>query len=499
MDLNQAIISIGKRRHNAGLELTQWVPIAFVLSFATILCFYRINAEGLWLDEFSSIRDAKHIPSLLRPLYYVLLKFWMKLGNSDTWLRSLSVIFALLAVFLVYRLGRRLLGEAEGLIAATLMSLSPLFLNHAQEVRMYALSACMGVAGTLFLAKALTEQTSKAPSHLSLAGWCRFRLLAILTVPLNITLLLPDVLIYWLRFRQRRSALIRFGGWLLLLLLLWSPCVLSVLQGTSADSAYASHHASRRPPGLDEIVRTLKFWTVWPFAVQTNAIAAAFYKLFTLLLAGLIGAALFQKHKSPHTLWIFGWLVLPLVPILGFSYLSIPIWVVRYLLFVSPYLFLILAAAISRLWRQWRLAAITIVIFYLIAASGGLVRYYTVQDRPDYKFVIETIERYEQPGDSVVWSLFYLQDILPHYYQGSLSFHYNPTRKVESLPEINAWLDNFPKPDNSLGDENRLWVVIAGDDESYPSFEQQLKARYIFEKTFDYEQGAKVLLLTQSP
>ncbi|MBE9069912.1 glycosyltransferase family 39 protein [Leptolyngbya cf. ectocarpi LEGE 11479] len=497
MNLNQ-MSPVGKQRQNSGLQIAQWLPITLVLILATVLCFYRINGEGLWLDELTSIRDAQVLPTqsiannLVRPLYYILLMVWMKFGSSDAWLRSLSVIFALIAVFLLYRLGRRLFGETEGLIAATLMSLSPLFLNHAQEVRMYALSVCMGVAGTLCLARALTEKQSEAPpSHALLAGWCAFRLLATLTVPLNITLLLPDVLIYWLRFRQQRAALIRFGKWLALLLLLWSPCVLSVLYETSPDSTYASHHPGRKPPGLDNVVRTLKFWTVWPFAVQANAIAATFYKLFTFLVAGLMGAALIQKHKSPQVLWASAWFVIPLVPILFFSYLSVPIWVNRYLLFVSPYLFLVLAAGLSRLWRQWRIAAIAIALAYLIAVSGGLVRYYTVQDRPDYKFIVETIEQYEQPQDVVVWGLFAQRIILNHYYQGSTEFYQNKTRGISTDAEISTWLDNFPDI------SERLWLVLKVKDQAYPRFEQQIKTRYVIEDAFDYEQGSKVLLLTQ--
>ena len=495
MTLNQ-IGSAGKHHQNVKVHLAQWLPITLVLALTTGLCFFQINGEGLWLDELTSIRDAQEIlpklaQSLVRPLYYLLLLVWMKFGSSDAWLRSLSVIFAIAAVFLLYRLGRRLLGEKEGLIAATLMALSPLFLNHAQEVRMYALSTCLGIAGTLCLAYALTGDEAEDPSHASLAGWCVLRLLATLTVPLNITLLLPDVVLYWLRFRQRRSALIRFGGWLGLLILLWSPCVLSVLRETSPDSTYASHHPSRNPPELANIVRTLKFWTVWPFSVQENAIAATFYQVVTLLLMGVIGSALFQKHRSPHLLWAVGWFVLPLVPILAFSYVSVPIWVNRYLLFVGPYLFLVLAAGLSRLWRQWRVAAVVVALVYLIAASGGLVRYYTVQDRPDYKFIVETIEQYEQPEDVVVWSLFAQKIILNHYYQGTLPVYQNKTRGVTSEAEITQWLDDFPDA------PARLWLVFKVKEKDYPQFEQQITSQYNVEESFDYEQGSKVLLLTK--
>ncbi|PWZ67890.1 glycosyltransferase family 39 protein, partial [Staphylococcus pseudintermedius] len=89
------------------------------------------------MDELFSIRDAKELRLNvnIRPLYYILLRVWMQFGTSDAWLRGLSVLFGLGSVFLTYQLGRRLAGEKTGLLAALLLALSPLFINHAQEVR----------------------------------------------------------------------------------------------------------------------------------------------------------------------------------------------------------------------------------------------------------------------------------------------------------------------------------------------------------------------------
>ena len=493
MDINR-LSPIEKNYQNARLNLNQWVPIALVMLLATVLYFYGINSEGLWIDELTSIEDAhdSHWKFDVRPFYFILLGMWMQLGNSDAWLRSLSVIFAIATIFLLYRLGRQLIGEKEGLIAASMLTLSPLFINHAQEVRMYVVSTCLGVAGTLFLANAVTGEKLKNPRHVTLAGWCVLRLLAIITVPLNVTLLFADVCIYGLRFRQHRPALIRFGIWLVLLILLWSPFVLSVFQAIAPDSAYASHHPGRNPPTLANIVRTLKFWTVWPFSVQANVIASNFYRLVTALVAGMIGLAVLQKHRSSGVLWAITWFTLPLVPIIAFSFMSIPIWVNRYLLFVSPYLFLVLAAGLSRLWRQWRLAAIAIALIYLIAAGGGMMRYYAVQDRPDYKFIVETIEQNEQPEDIVVWSLFARKVVLDHYYQGTSPVYSNKTRGVRSDAEISQWLTNFPDaPD-------RLWVALRVHEDAYPRFEQQIKTQYTLEEKYQYEQGSKLLLLTKT-
>ena len=474
--------------------LYRWLPISFILIAATFLFTYQLEGEGLWLDELTSIQDVDQSPlaayreNQLRPLYYFLLMFWMRLGSSDAWLRSLSVIFAILSVFLIYRLGRRLSGEAEGLIAALLLTVSPLFINHAQEIRMYVVSLCLGLAGTLFLTDALLTERTQRPSQRALAGWSLFRLLAIYTVPLNVTLLLPDVLIICLRFRRERAVLFSFGKWLLLLIVLWSPSILSVIQESAPSSSFAAHHTDAAPPGLDRLIRPLKFFTVWPFEAQKNAIAALFYKVFTLLLFGLIGSALIGKHKSPALLWVTAWFILPLLPIVVFSYISTPIWVNRYLLFVIPYLFIVLAAGFTRLWRQWKIAAVVIGIAYLIAAGGGLVHYYTVQERPDYKFNIATIEQYEQPGDAIVWGYHYLKP-LNRYYDGDADILWRPTYEVETPADAQQWVTQMPPG------YDRWWVVIDYTKSIEDEFKGAVAESYRIEEIFDYERGSQVMLL----
>ncbi len=199
-------------------SIATWLPISLIIGLAAFLFTYRLESEGLWLDELSSIEDASLSPkeayfeNQLRPLYYFLLKGWMQLGNSDGWLRGLAVIFALISVFLIYKLGRCLGGEAEGLIATGLLALSPLVINHAQEIRMYTLSLCMALAGTLFLAAALLTERPQRPSRSALAGWSFFRLLAIYAVPLNLTLLLPDAIIIFSGFAKSAQYLLALSS-----------------------------------------------------------------------------------------------------------------------------------------------------------------------------------------------------------------------------------------------------------------------------------------------
>jgi mannosyltransferase len=487
-------------------SLPQWLPISLILLAATAIFTYRLGDEGLWIDELYSIRDASYSPvevykaTQFRPLYYLLLNFWMRFGSSEVWLRSLSVIAAIVAVFLIYRLARRIAGEAEGLIAAALLSTSTLFINHAQEVRMYALSLCLGLAGTLFLTNALltpSRPTSEhsipkpgTPSQKTIAGWALFRVLAIFTVPLNITLLGPDIIMILLRFRHERRTVIKFAGWITLGLLLWSPAVFSLLSDMAPSSDYATSRAQYlAPPGLNNLVYPLKFWMVAPQVVRVGPLAHNFYKLFTVLLAGVIGAGLLRKHKSPNLLWISAWFVVPLIPIIAFSRMSAQIWEPRYVLFVSPYLFILLAAGFTRLWKQWKVAAIVASIIYAVAMGWALEHYYAVQNRFDYKDNIATIEQFDQPGDAIIWGYPWTEP-MDFYYDGDASTYSLEMDEIETPEAIAPWLKQFPTG------HKRLWLVLDDARPVAKDFKAAIANAYNIEESYDYEQFSTVMLLT---
>jgi Predicted membrane protein len=145
-------------------KIRSWLPISLILLLATILYLYQLGTETLWNDEYYSIRDAEDFNILhpgTRPLYFILLQFWMNFGKSDAWLRGLSVIFGIGNVFLTYKIGRRTGGEPIGIISAFLLTLSPRVIFHAQEVRMYSMSTFLSLVGTLILIEILENLNIK--------------------------------------------------------------------------------------------------------------------------------------------------------------------------------------------------------------------------------------------------------------------------------------------------------------------------------------------------
>ncbi len=81
------------------------------------------------------------------PLYYVLLDFWMRVaGTSDAALRLFSTACALLALPLLWSVGRDLGGTRVAAIACLLFALAPPALYYSTEGRMYALTWVFGLA-----------------------------------------------------------------------------------------------------------------------------------------------------------------------------------------------------------------------------------------------------------------------------------------------------------------------------------------------------------------
>ena len=153
-----------KGRHSAaepaptGTEFASWALYAIVAIDVVIGVAYRfITTSKMWLDEAQSVNIARlpvsQIPGALRrdgapPLYYVLLHFWIGIvGNSDAAIRSLSGLFAVLALPLLWWVVRHGYGKTEALAALAVLAASPFAVYYATEARMYSLIVLLVIAG----------------------------------------------------------------------------------------------------------------------------------------------------------------------------------------------------------------------------------------------------------------------------------------------------------------------------------------------------------------
>ncbi|MEP6468445.1 MAG: glycosyltransferase family 39 protein [Chloroflexota bacterium] len=128
----------------------------------TLLALHDLGALSLWRDEVASVIFSKgSLPELLTIVgrdrdavglanmatYYLLLHFWLFIGETEARIRLLSVIFGVASVVPVYFIARRLAGWLAGGLAAGIFVLIPYVIHYSQEARGYSLA--MLVAGSL--------------------------------------------------------------------------------------------------------------------------------------------------------------------------------------------------------------------------------------------------------------------------------------------------------------------------------------------------------------
>jgi mannosyltransferase len=128
--------------------------VAIFLLLITLLALglrlYRLDGQSLWYDEGFSVYLARMnlgeitertAADIQPPLYYYLLHGWIGLFGDTEWaLRSLSLLFGVFTVPLLYAAAWQLFrSRLAGLLAALLVAISPLHVWYGQEARMYTL------------------------------------------------------------------------------------------------------------------------------------------------------------------------------------------------------------------------------------------------------------------------------------------------------------------------------------------------------------------------
>jgi mannosyltransferase len=451
------------------LFLQPWLPIVLILLLATVLRLYQLGTESLWVDEFHSLRAVEDLRFNFRVLYFALLRVWMTFGMSDAWLRGLSVIFGVGSVFLIYQLGYHLVGRATGLISAFVIAVSPLFIFHSQEVRMYMLSTFLTMAGTLALVIIFNR-----PSITLFCTWLVARVLAIYTTPINLLLILPDIILIFFNFRKQRRIFITALGGISILGILFLPVAFRFV---NASKAFLSRADTLPTTSAAEILGQLPAATVyWPMRQLPNNLMWL-YGLWGLVLLFSLGFLIFNKGRSNRLNWLAAWAFLPPGILLIVSSTIGDIWTPRYLLLSTPYFIILFAAGFVRIWKWNRIVAFGITIIYALTLSLGIFHYYSEIKVTNWRGAVQTISAQEQEGDRILVSSDFMKNIVfDHYYSGSI-----PVEVVESLKFFRHVKQEELAEDlrQLSSNSSRLWILYIRPqsvDENGQQHQQVLQA-----------------------
>ncbi|MBV9174601.1 MAG: glycosyltransferase family 39 protein [Chloroflexi bacterium] len=301
-----------------------------------------LGRKSIWFDEAVSAGLAvMPIPQLLGaatadvnpPLYYLLLHVWTPFAaGNDALLRLPSAVFSAVAVMLTVLLGRALFNARVGLIGGLFTALCAWHIDLAQEARGYGLLTCLATGSLLLLWRARSWR-----------GWLGYALvttLALYTHNYAVFLVLGEALYVIVTRGITRRAIVAFAV-IGVLFAPWLPAALGQLGAVRDDYWIA-------PPSSTVLADTY-FAAIaysppahgWGMSVLDRAVRWGIPVL--LVLASV--AALRQRSAFLLVVVLATTVGVPI----AISMWITPMYVVRYVAFVLPAFWLLVARGIDAL------------------------------------------------------------------------------------------------------------------------------------------------------
>ncbi len=423
---------------------TRWhhiLILAGLVLVGALFRFHRIAANSMWVDEYWAVYlatgrgdvifnmpereiiksppkttfiDAPHIwhiwtglDSVVHPPpYYLVLRGWIDLfGEGDFSVRSLSALFSLATIVVLFDIVRRLQGPWPALTCAAFATFAPVQIEYSQQARPYTMLVFLG----LIVVEAIFFIRRGGPRRYALCA------LAIALVAFAMTHYFASgaiaaVVVYsaiTFRGKTRRAVGLALAAALLFVAVVWGPFfVMARHQNMPAQSFDVFPNRSIAHSILD-IPDRLAYGPIGPMLWPTFILSGIFGTvgniewLIYLPLALLVYVSpLFRWRRQPELLLWWMWAVgsIAVVAIIDIERHSVLVSIDKYVLLASPAVYAIFAAPFPT--RIGRLVPIAL----LIGTIGyGIQRWQTIQQPWEHTRAGATlVSQHVQPGDPVI-------------------------------------------------------------------------------------------------
>jgi mannosyltransferase len=372
------------------------------------LRFAHLTSKPFWFDECFSVELARlGWGSFVRviwwreanmSLYYLLLRAWLHIAQSEFFIRSLSVVFSVATVPAIYWLARILFDQRVALFSAALFTFNAYNVRYSQEARSYTLFVLLAT-----LSAGLFVSWSRNPRPRNRIAFAAVSILAVYAHLYALLLLAAQ----WLMLRlfgapnpqdpecsdlaasnRRPWKAIGIG-------------VLPLLLFVTKTGAGPIHWIPR--PGWHDLLafsRDLSGGSNWllPAIFGVASIAAAAPCAKQLL-----------KPNAGFATWriqfLLLWLLFPVMVTVGLSFFR-PLFLPRFLIFCQPALLILAAAGIAQ-WRKTWLIVPALGVLMLLALQGIFFIYgHDYDDQRDGSGeAVNFILDHSGPGDAILFHI----------------------------------------------------------------------------------------------
>jgi mannosyltransferase len=457
---------------------------------------FRIGRWSLWADEaFSVSTSNRSFESLLKltyrsevtgSVYAAALLFWHRLGSSEAWLRSLSVLFMVGCVPLLFGVGRRLYDDWTGVAAVALFATNGTVLRYGQHIRFYSLVVFLSVSLTYCFVRELS--TSGRSAIAWRLAWTACSALLVATHLLASPLVFALVLTRFALPKEKSRLLISVAAAIPALAVALVVAVL-VSQRNEGQSLVTFHPLRT----VSDVVQS---------TVGTPGKAGA--------ILALVGMALVLLHSRGHLVTgsnrfasVFCGLctAIPMVLLYIASFVR-PSLLGRYVLYVVPFICLLVGAGLADVFRSIVgftagrrgqpakcIAGVFGAVLLVSASAFGVSRWFRGVEVHDWRSLAAEVFSQAEPDDAIVFA----NDSSRLFFE-----YYRPEAIVGPVPlfPIDPWggfdtgkqlYKSFPVAavENAGDTRARLWVVVEAGlvENSFPALDRLKPYTVLRERT----------------
>lgn len=398
------------------------------------------------------------------PIYIILAHFWIKLfGTEEVATRSLSAIFGVASIPLIYLIGKELFDRKVGLISAFLMAISQFQIYYSQDIRYYSLFVLMTLVSYYFFVIALRNR-----NIINLTLYVLTTVLLFYTHAYGVFVIAAQNLYFLLRWRCHRSLAINWIISQAIILFAIMPKIFASLdkavEGKAGPMNWLPEPSLWSPlitlrnfigagldyPSLDTVIIGVSF-----FVVATGAYILWMGKERWLGRVGdLLSGFKSVMSKGNELLLLALWITIPILLPFVLSKIFGPMYHHRYMISASPAFYIILAFLVARLGKVVpELISLGLVV---IVVTPGLFEFYVSPVREQWREAAKYVEDNSTMDDVIIFAdggSGQNRRTFDWYYKGG-------------LPEcgINKHLKDYAAIDSEFAkcrkDNGRFWLVV---------------------------------------
>lgn len=491
--------SYWNRRH-------RWL-LAVVLLGGAMLRFVDLSGESYWIDEVSMLNVAGSVQAAAAdvrdngrpPVYVALAVGWIRIfGDSEGATRALSATAGTAAIPMMYVVGRQLLGPWVGLGSALLLAVSQLQLVHARDFRYYSLVVLLTLVSFHFYWQAMQSNRRR-----HLAGWTIASLLLFYTHYLAVFALTAQTahLLLSGRIGVRRWIAARDAPWLLAQAVVYAAPVVQLAPPLAARAMQGAPMPGPiwLPPvttfAVAQTVRDYLFAgvPVRLLALGVAVAAAAWCAWWIWSGSGAFRIAVRRDAQdlsellSRRSEWLLiaCWLLLPIVLPILLSLTVRPMFMGRYTIGASPAFYLAAAAALHGLRHLF--PPVPVLSLFLALITPGLVRFYTVPYKEQWREAAAYVESAAHERDALV--------VFPHSHREAWDWYYrNAAAECEVDEPAQGSAAVAGTIERCAAARRRVWLVARTPDLA-PDFDETLAGLPVAVRRYDLE-GIRLYAVT---